>query len=568
MGPPLTTKKSGEKFVEKDPFLVPLSNNNTDHTTVLVKTLDDVQVNHVNNTLSRHTMSLITGIFLIGLGFLCFTVSSQLESAFDQLVLSHTALSAGGPMFTAWFTPPIVPLLKVYVYNITNGAQVLAGEDPLTVELGPYVYSATHIRSLVQNEESEADSLAFRSRTNYQFMPHMSNGSESDKLTVLNMVMLTGFNKVRNHMGMVKTGVVLPLLTSLGRAEPVLTVTVGGFLFGYEDELACITEFGTNKQKTNDNSYDDDWDNDDWDDDDWEDDDWIKTEEELPRNKRDIPSYRDPSGKCLWGILRDLNNTEHETIRIQTGTSDYHKKGSIIDIDGKDSFGAWKPDSSCDRLKDSIEPSTLPAGLGSTFNLLVPVMCRNIDMVSKENFTIDGIHATRYIADPNSLAQDSCYCPDPLTPCLPSGYLNLEPCYPDISPPMAVSFPHGLHSPPNQMLTHTPSPNTTHHHMYMDINTKLGVPLAVQVRFQLSAVLRPDPSFPILNMLNTTRLVPLFWASEGFDQPNSWMVANTRLALSLPSAAAFGLAGGLTLLGGVIVLGWFWSRRRNSLRKE
>ena len=96
MGPPLTTKKSGEKFVEKDPFLVPLSNNNTDHTTVLVKTLDDVQLKHVNNTLSRHTMSLITGIFLIGLGFLCFTVSSQLESAFDQLALSHTALSAGG----------------------------------------------------------------------------------------------------------------------------------------------------------------------------------------------------------------------------------------------------------------------------------------------------------------------------------------------------------------------------------------------------------------------------------------------------------------------------------------
>jgi len=44
-------------------------------------------------------------------------------------------------------------------------------------------------------------------------------------------------------MGMVKSGVVLPLLTSIGRARPVLTVTVGGFLFGYEDELACITDF-------------------------------------------------------------------------------------------------------------------------------------------------------------------------------------------------------------------------------------------------------------------------------------------------------------------------------------
>ena len=215
-------------------------------------------------------------------------------------------------------------------------------------------------------------------------------------------------------------------------------------------------------------------------------------------------------------------------------------------------------------MKGSIEPSTLPAGLGPTFNLLVPVMCRNIDMVSQEKLTISGIDVTRYIADPKSMAQDSCYCPDPQTPCLPSGYLNLEPCYPEISPPMAVSFPHGLHSPPNQMLTHQPSPNNTAHHMYMDINTKLGVPLAVQVRFQLSAVLRPDPYFPILNKLNSTKLVPLFWASEGFDQPTSWMVGNTKLALGLPSAAALGLAGGLLMLVVCTVLGGLWSRMRRS----
>ena len=216
------------------------------------------------------------------------------------------------------------------------------------------------------------------------------------------------------------------------------------------------------------------------------------------------------------------------------------------------------------RLKGSIEPSTLPAGLGSSFNLLVPVMCRNIDMVSQEDLTIDGIDVTRYIADPHSLDQDSCYCPDPSTPCLPSGYLNLEPCYPEISPPMAVSFPHGLYSPPNAMLTHTPSPNTTAHNMYMDINTKLGVPLAVQVSFQLSAVLRPDPYFPILNRLNSTKLVPLFWASEGFDQPTSWMVANTRLALALPAAAAHGLAGGFLLLGLCTVCAVMCRRKRKT----
>ena len=35
-----------------------------------------------------------------------------------------------------------------------------------------------------------------------------------------------------------------------------------------------------------------------------------------------------------------------------------------------------------------------------------------------------------------------------------------------------------------------------------------------------------------------TKLVPLFWASEGFSSPTPWMVSTTRMALSLPSLGA------------------------------
>ena len=78
--------------------------------------------------------------------------------------------------------------------------------------------------------------------------------------------------------------------------------------------MACITEFSPIQEETvkddDTDQEDDDWINDDWDDDAWDDE-----ADEMLRFKRDIPSYRDSSGKCLWGILRDLNNTEHETIR-------------------------------------------------------------------------------------------------------------------------------------------------------------------------------------------------------------------------------------------------------------
>jgi len=558
-------KLTSEKFYEKDPFLTPLSNNNSTGMTCCdekhkvqctgILLPNSSQLVSSLLSISSSSISLVLGVTLILLGFICFIVSPQLESALTHLVQTWTAL-AGGPMLAAWLTPPIVPILKVYLFNITNPAEVLEGHDPITEEIGPYVYSATHIRRLIEVDDI-GESLQFRNKNLYKFLPHLSVGSEDDPLTVLNMVMVTAFNKARHQPAFVKRGVVLPLLKSLGRSQPILNVTVGGFLFGYEDELACLGQFVTadsNDGGQNVNDDDDEWDN--WDEED-QDDFFFK------RKKRSVPNYRDPSGKCMWGVLKDLNNTEHETVRILTGRNDFKTKGRIVDLDGKTTFGAWKPE--CDSFKGSIEPSTLPAQLGTNFSILVPVMCRTLDMVTSHTHNIEGIPVTRYIADPASLHRDTCYCPDGdvSDTCLPSGYLNLEPCYPDMSPPLAVSFPHGLHSPPTPLLTHPPAPNTSEHTLYLDINNQLGVPLAVQVSFQLSAILRPDPSFPLLDQLNRTRLVPLFWASEGFSEPNSWMVSHTRMALGLPLTASLGCAGGFLGLGLCILVFTIWRRYRS-----
>jgi len=537
-------KKSNEKYFEKDPFLVPISNNNTAYVLCCEEkprlSCPGMMVSTVS---SLHSLSLMSRISLILLGLVCFIVSPQLEAALVSLVQSWTAL-VSGPMLSAWLTPPVLPLLKIYVFNITNPHQVLSGLDPVTEELGPYVYSATHLRRLVSSlEETSGESIQFRSRTVYKFVPELSSGSESDPLTVLNMVMLTAFNKARSSPHFVKTNVLLPLVSSLGRPEPLLTVTVGGFLFGYPDNLACLASQGANNDEATEET-DDEWDN--WDDD--------EDDEFLSRRRRD-------SGDCLWGVLKDLNNTEHETVRIKTGKTDFRSKGEILDIDGKTSFGAWQKDSGCDQISGSTEPSSLPAGLKERFSMMLPVMCRTVEMVEVEKFTIQDIPVTRYEAEHDTLEQEACYCPDPGSgECLPSGYLSLESCYPDITPPLAVSFPHGLHSPPNSLLTHRPRPDYHKHNIHIDLNTQLGVPLAVQVNFQLSAILRPDPAFPVLNKINQTRLVPLFWASEGFDSPTDWIVSQTKLALRLPSALSLGGAGAILGLGLLLVVLWLWRR--------
>ena len=86
------------------------------------------------------------------------------------------------------------------------------------------------------------------------------------------------------------------------------------------------------------------------------------------------------------------------------------------------------------------------------------------------------------------------------------------------------------------------------------------IPL-VQISFQLSAILRPDSSFPLLHRLDRTRLVPLFWATEGFLEPNTWMLSHTKMALEMPVVASLGCAGGLLGLGLCFLVIWLWKRK-------
>lgn len=55
---------------------------------------------------------------------------------FQELILKK-----GSQTFDWWARPPVVPTIKVYVYNVTNADEFLNnGSKPIVEELGPYVY--------------------------------------------------------------------------------------------------------------------------------------------------------------------------------------------------------------------------------------------------------------------------------------------------------------------------------------------------------------------------------------------------------------------------------------------
>lgn len=56
--------------------------------------------------------------------------------------------------FEAWENPPAHIYMQFYFFNVTNPLEVLSGEKPAVVEVGPYTYRwAKHSRSQRKNRQ-------------------------------------------------------------------------------------------------------------------------------------------------------------------------------------------------------------------------------------------------------------------------------------------------------------------------------------------------------------------------------------------------------------------------------
>lgn len=61
---------------------------------------------------------------------------STFRNIFQKLTLTE-----GGELFGLWLHGNIDPLLKVYIFNITNKDDFLQGKEKLRLqEVGPYIY--------------------------------------------------------------------------------------------------------------------------------------------------------------------------------------------------------------------------------------------------------------------------------------------------------------------------------------------------------------------------------------------------------------------------------------------
>ncbi|KAF4526305.1 hypothetical protein B566_EDAN014886 [Ephemera danica] len=64
-----------------------------------------------------------------------------IEWIFYYSCLQVLTMSDGSFIFKLWQKPPVPVYLKVYIFNVTNPAEFLAGHEKLRLqEVGPYIY--------------------------------------------------------------------------------------------------------------------------------------------------------------------------------------------------------------------------------------------------------------------------------------------------------------------------------------------------------------------------------------------------------------------------------------------
>jgi scavenger receptor class B protein 1 len=94
-----------------------------------------------------------------------------------------------------WSNPPVFIYRKYYLFSVKNPTEVQKGlEKPHLIEYGPYVY-----REILEKKNlhfTDDDKLTYYPVSTLYFEPSLSNGSESDLITFVNIPAVVNRKKI------------------------------------------------------------------------------------------------------------------------------------------------------------------------------------------------------------------------------------------------------------------------------------------------------------------------------------------------------------------------------------
>ncbi|XP_029051000.1 scavenger receptor class B member 1-like [Osmia bicornis bicornis] len=415
------------------------------------------------------TASISVAIFIL---FWCTNV-------FHDAILSNLELRNGTPTFLYWQQPPVDLTVKVYVFNYTNLKEFESGNATrLRVqEVGPFVYQESLRRVNVQLHENKT--VTYQEKRSYRWI---SGLSEDEIVIVPNVLLISALAKSRNLMYIMQI-MLTTMLSSVG-AKPFLELTVGEYLWGYEDELFEMAKL--------------------------------------------VAPAKQPIAYDKFGILAMKNGVSADRITIHTGIDDLRNLGMIQRINGMEHHHVWE-DEHCDRIygtDGSMFPPHWIAQPNNTLYVYVKDACRRLPLVYERRGFANGIPTLRYKLPSNVFTpttnKDSCFCPkeshDSLRrTCPPVGTLNVSAC--KFGSPMLVSFPH-FYAGDESLFQRIEGlePDQERHESYIELHPRLGIVVDTKMRFQLNLEVQKAVGVPFSGSMEDGSILPLIWMDSGIEE--------------------------------------------------
>uniref|UniRef100_A0A668AS77 Scavenger receptor class B member 2 n=1 Tax=Myripristis murdjan TaxID=586833 RepID=A0A668AS77_9TELE len=368
---------------------------------------------------------LIAGISLV--------LSNVFPLLLQSMVKKEVVLKNGTEAFEAWENPPPPVYMQFYFFNLTNPLEVLDGDRPAVVEIGPYTYREYRPMEQVNFLDNGTKVAAVNTKT-YIFQPNMSRGPESDLIRTVNIPAMTVMAQFRDHT------LIANLISAYMKSSNeglFTTQTVGELLWGYQDGLL-----------------------------------------------RTLKVFK-PDLDDVFGLFYKNNATNDGNYVFFTGQQNYKDFARVDTWNGESSLKWWTTDE-CNMINGTNGASFHPIiNKNETLYMFSSDLCRSLYALYEKDVRVKGVPGYRFIP-PSKVFANLTVNPDnagfcvPAGNCLGSGVLNVSAC--KQGAPIIMSSPHFYQADEKFVVdVFGMKPNKEHHQTTIDINP-VGILLILKIR--------------------------------------------------------------------------------------
>ncbi|XP_050549016.1 protein croquemort-like isoform X2 [Daktulosphaira vitifoliae] len=403
---------------------------------------------------------LFTGIIMTGLW----------PQIFDNIMKDRLELKNNTQTYKFWEKIPVPLEMEVYLFNWTNPEDTLQNKSkPILQQLGPYVFIENRVK--VNQTFNDNSTITYMQMKSWHFQPSLSNGSLSDKVITINIVLSVlgeKLKQINKHWVYVLTNYYLKFMKI---NQPYVIKNVNELLFdGYDDPILDL----------------------------------------ITKLKHFIPINL-PVKKAGWLYGMNMSTTADGLVNMYTGQNDIEKVGIIHSVNYESKLNIFNKDCSYGYgSAGDLWPEHMAAQ--PNISLYIPNMCSAITLTNTDYILVNDIKGVIF-AGGQDVFNNSCYCTTPK--CQPPGVRSLNLCDGN-SLPLFVSYPH-FYLADNFYGEKVigMQPNKSSHEFKIILQKDYSIPLHVDARLQFNVHTQPIKDLHIMKNL-TDLFLPVFWFTESF----------------------------------------------------